>query len=302
MIPAAACILCLAMGNPTPAPAREDPDAETSTPLPAESTEPDPWIGEDEPLLAGPRLADDSERTLVRFEFNGNLRRLDRTPEEAALDALNLDAAIRERVDVILAVRRTQLDEAVRANLDLFVWLQAARSAGLKPEAGAKVEILIESLDRVADGHRLRDDLGAVLPEDERRDFQRLIDEYWRALTLDELQLALGRKGKLTLAQARLRVVLGQAGNELRRAFERQCKAREGVLGKLEEDLLTLGPIDPKILTPVREVAERTKGKPSNRDCHDLTLRALPLLTPDQQRVWAGALLGISPLIDAAKP
>jgi len=277
--------------------AGEPVDEETSTPMTPVEVEPDPWIGDEEPLLAGPRLTEEAEeRTLVRFEFNGNLRRLERTPEEAALDALNLPGVARDRADEVLRVRQTALDEYVRSDLAILLALQGARQAGNKPEVPVLVAALTERVEAVNGPMRLRDEIARTLPEPERREFHRMIDEYWRALVLDEVQQAQGRKEVFTLAQARVRVTLNSTGNELRRAFERQYKPRERAFDELFEDLSLSQEQEAKVRTPIRELVDRTKAKPSAREVYDLTNKVLPQLDAKQRSVWSQVLMGVSPL------
>jgi hypothetical protein len=270
---------------------------ETSSPLTPVEIEPDPWLGDDEPLLAGPRLSEEpEERTLARFEFNGNLRRLDRTPEEAALDALNLPRAARDHADEILRMRRTVLDEFVRGDLEILLAVQKARQAGNKPEAETLIFDVGSRVEGINGPIRLRDAIAAALPEAERREFHRMIDEYWRALVLDEAQQAQNRKEKMTLAEARLRITLNATGIELRRAFERQYKPRENALEELVRQLELNADQDAKVGKPIRDLAERTKTRPSAREVYDLTNRVLSQLDPRQRRVWSEVLLGVSPI------
>jgi len=277
--------------------AGEPADEETSTPMTPVEIEPDPWLGDEEPLLAGPRLADEAdERTLVRFEFNGNLRRLDRTPEEAALDALNLPRAVRDRADEIMRMRRTVLDEYVRGDLEILIAIQKARQAGNKPEAETLVVEVANRVEGINGPIRLRDAIASTLPETERREFHRMIDDYWRALVLDETQQGQNRKEKMTLAQARSRVVLNAASTELRRAFERQYKPRENALAELARLLELKSDQEATIGKPIRELAERTKTKPSAREAYDLTNKVLAQLEPLQRRTWSQVLLGVSPV------
>ncbi|MBX3387906.1 MAG: hypothetical protein KF691_00475 [Phycisphaeraceae bacterium] len=274
-----------------------EPDSEEeSSPLAPLAVEPDPWLGEEEPLLSGPRLSEEAEaRTLVRFEFSGNLRRLDRTPEEAALNALNLPRESRDQVDKIVRESQTALDEFVSHDPDVFVLLQRARQAGNKPEAPALVAQLAEGIDRATGTVRLRDRLAPLLPESERRDFQRMIDEYWRAVVLDEMQQAQNRNDKFTLAQARVRVTLNAAATEIRRAFERRCVPHEHVL---EELIVALDPSDKqneKVRKPIEAAASRTKSKPNARDLYELSVRVVPALDAPQKLTWLRLLLGVAP-------
>lgn len=291
-------ILCLwLLGASAPDAPDADPqhDQEISTRL--EPNEPDPWIGDEEPLLAGPRLTQEAEeRTLVRFEFNGNLRRLDRTPEEAALDALNLSAAARDRADDALKLRQTALEEFVRSDLGILLVLARARQAGTKAEAPALVADFTERVEAVNAPERLRDVLARSLPENERREFQRMIDEYWRALVLDEAQQAKLRRENLSLFQARLRIELNTTANELRRAFERRCRARDGTVDQLADRLELRADQESKVRTPLQELIEKSRSRPSPRELYDLTNRVLPQLDPYQRRVWSEVLLGVSPL------
>lgn len=287
--------------------AAREPVEETSTPLPAApAVEPDPWIGEEEPLLAGPRLEDEaSERSLVKFDFNGGLRRLDRSPEEAALDALNLDSSSRDAADAILTERFSALDDAVRGNLELLIELNVARQAGNKPEAAVLLRRLLDKLEPLrmnarAQG-RVRDRIAYVLPNEERREFSRLIDEYWRALVQDEMQQAEIRKEKLTLTQAYVRVTLGAVGTELRRSFERQFKAREKQFESLLVSLNLFPEQETKVRKVVQEFVERTKGKPNARESFELTMKILPELDPSQRRTLAAVLLGVSPMAPEAQ-
>lgn len=279
-------------------PVPEDPEnEETSTPLPPIEVEPDPWLGEDEPLLAGPRLSEEQEgRTLVRFEFRGNLRRLDRTPEEAALDALNLPGPDRDKADEIVLRRRAALDRCVRGDLQILLALQAARQAGTKPESEPLAEALLDRIATMSGPIRFRDEIAESLPESARRDFQRMIDEYWRALVLDEVQQARNRRETLTLVAARVRVTLNTAANELRRAFERQYQPRERVLDVLVLELDLSADQEKKVTEPLRALADRTRSQPSAREAYDLTTKVLPYLNAEQRQVWSVVLFGVSPL------
>lgn len=296
-------ILCLwLLGASSPEVREPDPqhDEDISTRL--EPNEPDPWIGEEEPLLAGPRLTQEAEeRTLVRFEFNGNLRRLDRTPEEAALDALNLPTEIRNHADDALHLRQTALDEFVRKDLGILLVLARARQAGNKPEAPALVSDFAERVEAVGAPLRLRDVIARSLPEADRREFQRMIDEYWRALVLDETQQARVRRETFTLSQARVRVVLNTTANELRRAFERRCRAGDGTIDRLAVRLELRPDQDAKVRTPLQELISKSRSKPNPRELYDLTNKVLPHLDPYQRRIWSEVLLGVSPLEAASE-
>lgn len=290
------CIAAIAGARPEPnEPSPLEPaDEETSSPIAPREVEPDPWLGEEEPLLSGPRLVEEPEgHTLVRFEFRGNLRRLDRTPEEAALDALNLEQADRDPAEQVVSNRRGAVDRLVQANVELIRTIQLARAA--KPELESSAAELIDRIATMGGPKRMRDEIAERLPDFDRREFQRMIDEYWRALVLDELQQAQTRNEKLSLSQARLRVTLGVAANELRRAFERRYQPRDTVMDSLLEELSLDAPQQDKVAEPIRALAARARPAPSAREAYDLTIKVLPYLDAEQQRVWTVVLFGFSP-------
>lgn len=290
------CIASIAgaLSEPNKPSPLEPEDEETSSPIAPREVEPDPWLGEEEPLLSGPRLVEEpEEHTLVRFEFRGNLRRLDRTPEEAALDALNLEQSDRDAADEIVSNRRGAVDRLVQAHVEFIRTMQLARAA--KPELDSSAAELIDRIATMGGPKRMRDAIAERLPDFDRREFQRMIDEYWRALVLDELQQAQTRNEKLSLSQARLRVTLGVAANELRRAFERQYQPRDTVLDSLLEELSPGAAQQDKVAEPIRALAARARSAPSAREVYDLTIKVLPFLDAEQQRVWTVVLFGFSP-------
>ena len=191
---------------------------------------------------------------------------------------------------------QTALDECVRADIGILALLQNARQAGNKPEAAALVAQLADRLDGAVGPMRSRDRLARALPETERREFQRMIDEYWRAVVLDEMQQAANRKEKMTLAQARVRITLNAASNEIRRAFERRCSPRENILEQLVEALSPSAAQNEKVRKPIEAVAERTKSKPNSRDLFELSVRVVPALDASQRLTWSRFLLGVSPV------
>ncbi|MBS0190749.1 MAG: hypothetical protein JSR52_06320 [Planctomycetes bacterium] len=278
-----------------------DPGAdETSTPLPAPIThEPEPWEADPSPLLAGPRLEEDAaDRTLVKFDFGGGLRRLDLTPEEAALDALNLDAETRARVDAIVREHRTFVEGLLRN--DILSTLSAARKAGIK--GGALVEKLSSELQASGEGGsfgRFRDRIDGALPDPERREFHRLVDEYLRALVVDEMQQSQTRKEKISLSDARVRVTLAMAGNELRRAFERQFNSRPDQCALVLAAVAPQEDQNPAVRKEITDLKDRTKNNPGGRDWFELVVRNAPSLSGEQKASMLDLLLGLPPLTQA---
>ena len=140
----------------------------------------------DEPL-AGPivveALASDS---LVRFDYQGRLIRLDQPEALAALNMLVLDDASAVAVNGVIAARAKLLDQRDVRKIPILLDLQTARDNN-QPE---KIDAALARFERLhgafAARGLLRDDLAAALSQPHRDRFLRLVTGYAAALVDDE--------------------------------------------------------------------------------------------------------------------
>src|SRR6185436_14570233 len=93
----------MSFGQPTPAP--------TPTPAPAPAPAPTPPAATPAPAPGEP--------TLIRLDANGKIIRPDVTPDEAALDLIQLDDGEREAANQLVNARRAILDHVIAENLHL---------------------------------------------------------------------------------------------------------------------------------------------------------------------------------------
>ncbi|MDX2132122.1 MAG: hypothetical protein SFY69_08725 [Planctomycetota bacterium] len=189
------------------------------------------------PPLSGPvvppRLA--PALSLVERAFDGSVRAPDRPPEEAALDALGLTApdatpaqrAAWEAASGVLAERARMLDHAVGTNIDLLVMLSVAEGTddGLdKLMLGLKAYEVLAPLR--AKG-TLRAQIAGVLPEPERAEFERLLDEYWGSLVRDRRAQPKPDGGRPARGEIILAARGESFGREVERSFQRLVKSGE---------------------------------------------------------------------------
>ena len=287
-------------------------DEETSTPMPA--PEPEPWAFDPEPLLAGPAVATvSSSKTLVTTELRNTMRRLDRTPEEAALDALNLTSAERAGAEDVLARHQTALDEWMRQDFEPLQRFIDAKAAGNTPEAARLTAALVvevlsapdTSLAPSAGGmapprRSLREAIADAVPMSDRETFLRLIHEYERAAVADELAQARDRKQTLSAEQALTRVRNVAIGSDLRRSFERQINGRGVDAAEVLEAVDPWHEQDSNVRKPLEQLRERA-AKPNGRDWYDVTSKVLGSLSPEQRQSLARMLFGVSPVDSAAE-
>lgn len=180
-----------------PAPAAEPPAA----PVPAPKSEPSN-------PLAGPSVDAGAKPTLVKRDFEGNLERLEMRPEAAAADLLTLTPDQRTLVNDVLKRRTADVQRITEDNLELFLKLQTARQGGDRQESMTLMRdfrVVAEPLLRPSLFNQIRD----VLPQDQRAEFARLVDEYIAALAAEPDPM-----GGMGLQRGQRRGIGGDAGRE----------------------------------------------------------------------------------------
>lgn len=245
-------------------------------------------------VLSGPKVRETAgERSLIRRDFQGRVRRLEIPPEEAAIELLRLDEPTKAKTQKILEERSAILDKAVRDNIDLLLRLQSA-------DRRVRLDLIREfgeSLKELRTRGTLREEVRGVLPKGQATRYDELIDGYWDVVVSDAVQAA-QRENSTRPAPGRAEVlareVLTSLGNEIRRSFERQIGQRarefEELLGKLG-----LSPEkDSKIRGMLADHVERTGGKPTPQQRRDLVLRIYGELDREQKRIAARELLGLA--------
>lgn len=280
----------------------EPGESETATPLPP--PEPEPWAFDPEPLLAGPAVAVASSRTLVPTELRNPMRRLDRTPEEAALDALNLTRIQRAQADEVLARHQSWLDECMRQDLEPLERLLEARSSAATEEGRRlgvalyeQVMVVPESTVAVGVGGRssLREALARVVSETCSVEFLRLVHDYESAAVADEVAQARDRKQVLPPTRALARIRLAAVAISLRRSFERQVAGRGARSADVLEAIDPWHEQDSNVRKPLEQLRDRVEV-PNGRDWYDVAARVLPSLSREQRTTFARILFGVSPV------
>ena len=177
--------------------------------------------------LGGPKIdaPTSAAASLVSTDFNGTVRRLETTPEEAAVALLNLTGSAKERVDALLAKRGKAIEEFVTGNLDLLTKLDTAGKTNNKRDQLMLGLEAFQKLNAVWKDGTLFDQVKSMLPDDKRAEFERLVTGYWNAL-VEEGKNIPNEEGKKRgrfeiVAGERLQAFVGEIG----RAFERGVKS-----------------------------------------------------------------------------
>lgn len=234
--------------------------------------------------LGGPRIdAPPSAPSLVSTDFNGTVRRLETTPEEAAVALLNLTGSAKERVDALLAKRGKAIEEFVTGNLDLLTKLDTAGKTNNKRDQLMLGLEAFQKLSAVWKDGTLFDQVKAALPDDQRAEFERLVTGYWNAL-VEEGKNIPNEEGKKRgrfeiVAGERLQAFVGEIG----RAFERGVKSGRLIAEFVLKDLNLTDAQKARVREIIDSEAAEAPLKEDDKRYEGLFLKILGILDEKQR-------------------
>lgn len=250
----------------------------------------------EQPDLSGPKVTVSAgPGTLVERDFQGRVRRLDVTPEEAALDLLDLDAETLDRIDRVLSERWAIIDRVVRENVETLVELASAQAAGETREVLGYVRHLLGEMSDLRERGRLEDELAALLEPSQRERFRALVREYRQAVIDDAIDQAKARGERLGRLQASVRVSLEEVGLEIRRSYERLVEPAQAELERLLSKLDLSPEQEVEIRRMVEDFAQRTKLNPTEKQKRELFWRLASKLNVEQFRRLIEEVRGEAP-------
>lgn len=215
-------------------------------------------------VLSGPTIDATSKApmTLVERNFDGKLRRLEISAEEAALEHLTLSDDEKKLTAAILIERAAILDGVVGKNTDLLIRLQGLRESRT-PDGVAALRQMAAKLEPLRKRGRLRDEIASVLEIENQKRFITMVDEYHAAVIADTLAELRKDKPDATIAEATGRERLLSLGHEIRRSYERTLAEKTGKL----EEIITLLKLDEAQEAKVRALAlefgQQSMGRPT---------------------------------------
>lgn len=234
--------------------------------------------------LSGPRIhAAARPASLVETDYAGKVRRVEGTPEEAALALLAMPAAERMRVEQVLQQRARVLDDIVRDNLLLLNKIDTASKAGRKFETLLALVELYGKFQPIRDRGLLHDEIEAALPAAARPEFNRLVGGYWEAIIAEGLA-----EPRSDEAPRRVEIVLRERfeifGRELERSFKRyEMTAVEDVLDRSLRGL-NLSPEQERATDPIVDrLAQAIRADAPEQERGVLILQLTAFLTAEQQ-------------------
>ncbi|MCC6229399.1 MAG: hypothetical protein IT432_09250 [Phycisphaerales bacterium] len=235
--------------------------------------------------LGGPKIdaPPSAASSLVSTDFNGTVRRLETTPEEAAVALLNLTGSAKERVDALFAKRGKAIEEFVTGNLDLLTKLDTAGKTNNKRDQLMLGLEAFQKLNAVWKDGTLFDQVKASLPDDKRAEFERLVTGYWNAL-VEEGKNIPNEEGKKRgrfeiVAGERLQAFVGEIG----RAFERGVKSGRLIAEFVLKDLNLTDAQKARVREIIDSEAAEAPLKEDDKRYEGLFLKILGILDEKQR-------------------
>lgn len=253
--------------------------------------------------LAGPKLTDKESRphTLIERDFDGKIKRLETSPEEAAVALLKLSPQERAAADLAIASRAADIDALVTDHLLDIVRIGGQFQADRPGDRAAAIREAYQLSGPILAKGRLIDRVSAALPETQRERYLALVDEYKKAVGDEEIRLA--RAGKSDDVEfsaevnknptnliglrmrARVKLELESFVKEIQRSAERIIAEKQG---KGDEFLSKLQ-LTPEQESKIQGIYADLAGKyglkePPKQVQAVLFVRVLGILTPEQRK------------------
>lgn len=234
-------------------------------------------------VLKGPKVRESITTPLSRLGFDGQLKKLERRPEETALVAMELSPDVADRAMRVISKRGLLLQKFIAENLDLVTKIGVAGGAQNKLDV---LTLLWEALARLQamgfDGD-LEGQISAVLPEDRRSEFAGRIRAQWRQAAAQKLHKPVDKitRGEAFAARA------AESGELLGFEFEQAFKRSESS-GQLAFYYVTNGlGLSQTQMDTLRSMfddfTESIGGEPTEEQRNKFLGGLLAYLTPQQQ-------------------
>lgn len=233
---------------------------------------------DDRDALAGPRVRDSRDESIVRTDMQGRFERLRVRPEVEAITALDLDTTRRERARAIIHARAEAIALHLAQHIDIVrEWTDAQRD-----KDNAKARRLQQRLHELFEAPEPRDPLApalrALLTPEESVRFERMLDEYWAAWLDNEAKA----RPKDSREKARARLLLDLFQGEVGQAYEVSLRPYQRRLERLYQAVDAPAELRESLRDAVVDFIRETRLSPSDDQKRALARRIYDLL--DEER------------------
>lgn len=237
--------------------------------------------------LAGPGVADPERDSLVVYEYGGQLQELGLPPAEAALELLDLDEATAARVAGVIAARALLAENLVTENFELFIQAETVEASGSDLDKGLFFLNVVRVLHPLIQRGRLEEEIRPLLPEETAREFDRLLDGYWRALGQARADEARAKGERVRLRKAVRQARQEQWGKEVELAAQRALESEKFAVEYLTKGLdlseAQQDRIQKAIFDHMGRAMAESGGQASEDDVGRLFVEVLAFLNEEQR-------------------
>jgi hypothetical protein len=262
-------------------------------------TQPDQKAPAAQPSIApAPAAQPAGQPTLIRHDANGKIIRPDVSPDEAALELLDLDAGEKEAVNQLLTARHAILDQVIADNLrqlDKFLGIDTGDTQ--KERMQALKELITKT--SVRDMGSVHDHVAPLLAPQKAATYNDILSTYWAAITQED-QSKTARGKPMTPEQIRGMETMLAYGGEITRSYERLVEAKADQLGAMVSHAKPTPEQDAKIKALISAYTEKAQGKPTASQKRDVFRSVLKELDFDQRQAMLAELYGVT--TDGKKP
>lgn len=172
--------------------------------------------------LSGPKVPDRTGKpTLVERGSDGKVARLEEWPALVAVRKLKLDDKSKAAVAKLEAEQAAAMDKFLGGNLLAVAAVANAFQSGDVKEGLAGIRKLKQDHPALEQRELLSQKIGALLPKEQEKELQLMVQEYWNALIQEETDAANAKGEKVSMGKVAGAEALRLLGKDFKASYER---------------------------------------------------------------------------------
>lgn len=213
--------------------------------------------------LSGPKVPDRTGKpTLVERGSDGKVARLEEWPALAAVRKLKLDDKSKAAVAKLEAEQAAAVDKFMGGNLLEVAAVASAFQSGDLKEGLAGVRKLKQDHPVLEQRELLSQKIGALLPKEQEKELQLMVQEYWNALIQEETDAANAKGEKVSMGKVAGAEALRLLGKDIKASYERVIGQRVKEFDTLIKSLGLSAEQEGRVRKITDDAFAKAKGNP----------------------------------------
>lgn len=244
-------------------------------------------------VLKGPHVEDPPRMSLVEYVYGGSLRELDLPAGEAALELLDLDESVADKVAHVLAQRAQLAEQLIIDNFDFVSQGETIEAADNKLAKGLFFVRALMIFEPLIERGRIENEVVKVLPPQQAKQYTTILDEYWDAYARAELEKNHQRITRRAINRLIRKARNDEFGKEIELAADRAINSEEFAVGYLLRDMHLTAEQEQRIHKLLIDYITTSMGQPSEEATDKLFLSVIMFLNEDQRQLLAKRIKGL---------